>query len=174
MGGLIGREDVNRLDWDVLLLIAGGLALGFGLEATGLDKRVAGLLSGVTGMGLMLVLMGLTLGLSTFLSKTAVANMLLPIGLAAAVTADGVALDGFTDQHAAQCDGLCDGTYSLARYACHGCDNRSFGHRVASGRVGVAKLDAIGRGARPLIRDVKSGCWVIMPSPGVSECSTTT
>ena len=100
-------------------------------------------------MVLMLVLMGLTLGLSTFLSNTAVANLLLPIGLAAAVTTDGVTCDGFTDQHAAPCDGLCDGTYSLARYAFHGCDSPFFGHRVTSGRACAARLDAIGRGARP-------------------------
>lgn len=91
MGGLIERTDVNRLDWDMLLLIAGGLALGFGLSVTGLDQQMVGLLPAVSGVALMLVLMALTLALSTFLSNTAVANLILPIGLAAAVATGGKA-----------------------------------------------------------------------------------
>ncbi len=87
--GLIDRTDVNRLDWDVLLLIAGGLALGYGLESTALDERVVAALPAARGFGLVLVMMGLTLTLSTFLSNTAVANLLLPVGLAAALAVGG-------------------------------------------------------------------------------------
>ncbi len=84
--GVIDRRDINGIDWDVLLLIAGGLALGFGLDRTGLDERLTPLLpSGSGALVLFAVLVLLTLVLGTFLSNTAVANLLLPIGLAAAV-----------------------------------------------------------------------------------------
>ncbi len=83
--GVIERADLNGISWDVLVLIAGGLALGFGLERTGLDLRLTDLLPGGGGAYLLFAaLILLTLGLGTFLSNTAVANLLLPIGLAAA------------------------------------------------------------------------------------------
>lgn len=89
MTDVINRADVNRLDWDVLLLIGGGLALGYGLQITGLDGRIVTLLPSAEGFGLVLILMTLTLVLSNFLSNTAVANLLLPVGLAAALAVEG-------------------------------------------------------------------------------------
>lgn len=83
VGGIVTRDDVNRLDWDVLLLIAGGLALGYGLGATGLDSRIVAALPAGEGPVLIATLAVLTLALSTFLSNSAIANLLLPVGLAA-------------------------------------------------------------------------------------------
>ncbi len=87
VAGVIGRLDINELDWDVLLLIAGGFALGWGMSVTQLDQRiVAWLPGGESGSGLLVTaLVVATLTLGTFLSNTAVANLLLPIGIAAAV-----------------------------------------------------------------------------------------
>lgn len=91
---LLDRNDVNRLNWDILLLIAGGLALGGGMEATGLAawmvERVP--LEGMGPTAVVAVLCGLTLAMSTLMSNTAVANLLMPIGLglAAAGTAAGL------------------------------------------------------------------------------------
>ncbi|GAB1489609.1 hypothetical protein MASR2M8_20620 [Opitutaceae bacterium] len=74
---------INGISWAVLVLIAGGLALG--LERTGLDLRLTDLLPGGGGAYLLFApLILLTLGLGTLLSNTAVANLPLPIGLAAA------------------------------------------------------------------------------------------
>ena len=88
--GLLTRRDVNGLDWDILLLIAGGIALGVGVQRTGLDRLlVAGLPSGGTLALVMLVLA--TLALSTFMSNTAAANLLLPIGVAVAGSAASAA-----------------------------------------------------------------------------------
>jgi len=89
--GFIDRADVNRLDWDVLLLIGGGLTLGFGLEATGLDERLARLLPAGGSPWLLAALVLATFGLGIFLSNTAVANLMLPIGLSAA-RAEGLAV----------------------------------------------------------------------------------
>lgn len=81
--GVIGAEDIRGLHWDVLLLIAGGLALGFGVADTGLAVWIVEKLPlGLIGSGLSLVLAYLTSVLSNFMSNTAAANLLVPIGLA--------------------------------------------------------------------------------------------
>lgn len=86
LGGFIQRDDINLLEWDVLILIAGGLALGYGVGFTGLDHRIVALLPSDGGVtGLVTVLLIATLALGTLLSNSAVANLLLPIALAAVV-----------------------------------------------------------------------------------------
>jgi len=84
--GLLGRKDYNSLEWHILTLIAGGIALGVGMTMTGLDKMLIELLpvEGETVFGSLLVL---TVLLSTFMSNTAAANLLLPIGISFAVSA---------------------------------------------------------------------------------------
>jgi sodium-dependent dicarboxylate transporter 2/3/5 len=62
--GLLGREDLNSLEWNVLILIAGGIALGSGMKQVGLDDQLV------------------TLLLGNFMSHTAAANLVLPIGVA--------------------------------------------------------------------------------------------
>jgi sodium-dependent dicarboxylate transporter 2/3/5 len=42
--GLISKKDVNSLEWNILLLIAGGIALGTGMTLTGLDQILVGIL----------------------------------------------------------------------------------------------------------------------------------
>jgi solute carrier family 13 (sodium-dependent dicarboxylate transporter), member 2/3/5 len=91
VGGFVSQKDINRLEWDVLILIAGGLALGYGLSVTGLDSRIVAILpSGAVGMGLIATLVIATFVLSTLISNSAVANLILPIGLAAAYGQPGV------------------------------------------------------------------------------------
>jgi solute carrier family 13 (sodium-dependent dicarboxylate transporter), member 2/3/5 len=79
-------DDLNRIDWSVLVLIAGGISLGAGLTLSGLDRIVAGWLPvGAGGLGGLVALLVLAaLALSTFMSNTAAANLLLPIGMSAA------------------------------------------------------------------------------------------
>ncbi|MGD9951875.1 MAG: DASS family sodium-coupled anion symporter [Burkholderiales bacterium] len=88
-------EDLNRIDWSVLLLIAGGISLGAGLTRSGLDHVVAGWLpTGGVGLGGLVALMVLAaLALSTFMSNTAAANLLLPIGISAATAMGAGARD---------------------------------------------------------------------------------
>lgn len=83
--GSFSREDVNSLDWDVLILIAGGLTLGYSLQATGLDGRLASLVpAGSSDLARVIVLAAATLGLGTFFSNTAIASMLMPVAMIAA------------------------------------------------------------------------------------------
>jgi sodium-dependent dicarboxylate transporter 2/3/5 len=88
--GLIGRKDFNSLEWHILILIAGGIALGVGLRETGLDAAVTGVLPG-EGRAAVIALVVATMLFSTFMSNTAAANLLLPIGVSLAV---GVAGEG--------------------------------------------------------------------------------
>jgi solute carrier family 13 (sodium-dependent dicarboxylate transporter), member 2/3/5 len=86
--GVLGREDFNTLQWHILVLIAGGIALGVGMQATGLDDLIVR----VVPVSPVLVLLPLTLAtlvLSTVMSNTAAANLLLPVGVALAATGAG-------------------------------------------------------------------------------------
>ncbi|MBL1216877.1 MAG: DASS family sodium-coupled anion symporter [Planctomycetes bacterium] len=91
---LVDRNDINNLDWDILLLMAGGLALGAGMSATGLAEWMVESvpLDSLGQSGMVVVLCGATMLMSTFMSNTAVANLLMPIalGLAAVGAADAV------------------------------------------------------------------------------------
>jgi solute carrier family 13 (sodium-dependent dicarboxylate transporter), member 2/3/5 len=89
--GLLNRDDINNLEWNVLILIAGGISLGAGMQWTGLGPELAGWLTGNGGAGGLWLLWGIlvvTMLLSNFMSNTAAANLLLPVGTAA-VAAQG-------------------------------------------------------------------------------------
>ncbi|MDP3071262.1 MAG: DASS family sodium-coupled anion symporter [Opitutaceae bacterium] len=87
--GIFTREDLGRLEWHILILIAGGISLGTGLQLTGLDRIAVSWLpaSGGSGLWLLAGLVLATMVVGSFMSNTAAANLLLPIGLSAAVTA---------------------------------------------------------------------------------------
>jgi sodium-dependent dicarboxylate transporter 2/3/5 len=87
--GVFTREDLGRLEWRILILIAGGISLGSGMQLTGLDQMIAGILP-VSGAGGLVLLGTLVLGtfvVGTFMSNTAAANLFLPIGISAAALA---------------------------------------------------------------------------------------
>jgi sodium-dependent dicarboxylate transporter 2/3/5 len=78
--GLINREDINSLEWSILLLIAGGIALGLGMTVTGLDKIIVSALKADSFWLVPLMIFGMIL-LSNFMSNTAAANLIIPIGI---------------------------------------------------------------------------------------------
>lgn len=91
--GLLDRRDVNSLEWNILILIAGGVALGVGMQQTGLDQALVAAVP--VGGGLLLgALVLTTLLLSTFMSNTAAANLLLPIGISFAAATGAAAGPG--------------------------------------------------------------------------------
>lgn len=83
--GLLNKNDINSLEWNILLLIAGGIALGRGISATGLDLWLVDQLPDESPYMLTLLVL-MTLLLSTFISNTATANLLIPIGISIAVS----------------------------------------------------------------------------------------
>lgn len=84
VGGIVGEQDMRRLPWEVLVLVAGGLSLGVGVSETGLG---AWLVSGLPAdrlpaAGVALGLAIPTALLSNFMSNTAAAAVVLPMALA--------------------------------------------------------------------------------------------
>lgn len=78
--GLLDRKDLNSLDWDVLVLMWGGLALGKGMAVSGLTKYIVALpLFDQNGLILVAIFCVVGVVLSTFMSNTATANLLIPI-----------------------------------------------------------------------------------------------
>jgi len=78
---IITVEDLRRISWDVLWLVAGGIALGMGLEKSGAAKHLVDSISFAAFSPHMVVVMAtlLTITMASFMSNTATANLLLPI-----------------------------------------------------------------------------------------------
>lgn len=79
--GIINKEDLKKISWDVLWLVSGGIALGLALDKTGLAKLVVGSIP-FDSFSPYIVLLGaaaLCLLMANFMSHTATANLLMPI-----------------------------------------------------------------------------------------------
>ena len=87
MIGVIRAQDIRGLNWEVLLLLAGGLSLGVGIENSGLADWMGRQLNAVSLPSWLLVLTISSVAalVSNLMSNTAAANILLPVGLAAAL-----------------------------------------------------------------------------------------
>lgn len=80
---VLDRKDVDSIDWNILLLMWGGLALGAGMEGSGLVAYVMDLpIAEASGFMLALIIVLLSVGLSTFMSNTAAAGLIIPMALA--------------------------------------------------------------------------------------------
>ena len=92
--GVITRADLEEINWSVIWMVAGGFALGYGLNASGLAAlAVESIPFGEFSPLLILVLSGLICYLlSNFISNSATAALLMPI-LAVVCAAMGDKLD---------------------------------------------------------------------------------
>ncbi len=92
--GVMNSDDLKRLNWHVLWLVGGGIALGSGVASTGLDDWLVGLIKwGAMPSLILLMAMALfALVLSTLISHSAAANLMIPIGVSVA-TAAAVSVD---------------------------------------------------------------------------------
>lgn len=81
--GVMTGDDLKALDWPVLWLVAGGIAMGAGVGTSGLDKWIIGSISWSTiPVVLLLLVMALVgFGMSNVISHSAAANLLLPLGI---------------------------------------------------------------------------------------------
>ncbi|MEL6890695.1 MAG: DASS family sodium-coupled anion symporter, partial [Actinomycetota bacterium] len=86
---VVGVDDLRRLDWHVLWLVGGGIALGNGVASSGLDAWFVGLLDwgSLPSLGILVGLAVLGLGLSTVISNSATANLVVPIGVGLSTSA---------------------------------------------------------------------------------------
>lgn len=80
---VIEKEDIRKLPWEVLWLIAGGIALGISMKTTGLAEW---LVSGISWdqfsyLVLLTVFGAVALVMSNFLSNTVTASLLIPLAI---------------------------------------------------------------------------------------------
>jgi len=79
--GIINKEDLKKISWDVLWLVSGGIALGLALDKTGLARLMVHSIP-FDAFSPYVVLFGaafLCLLMANFMSHTATANLLMPI-----------------------------------------------------------------------------------------------
>ncbi len=93
VSGILNAEDIKRLSWDVLWLIAGGIALGMAMEKTGLSVHLIESIPFAQFDPLLIIFMatGIAALMATFMSNTATANLVLPV-----MAALGANLDSLT------------------------------------------------------------------------------
>ncbi len=87
MFGIIGREDLKKIEWHVLILVAGGLTLGVAMKHSGLSDLLVGYVTllKVSPSMLLVVFCFFAIVISNFMSNTAAANLLIPIVTSLAV-----------------------------------------------------------------------------------------
>lgn len=91
--GIINKEDLKKISWDVLWLVSGGIALGLAMESSGLAKHLVSSIP-FENYSPHLIIGGaafLTLILANFMSHTASANLLMPILAALGTSVDSLA-----------------------------------------------------------------------------------
>ncbi|MEA3431758.1 MAG: DASS family sodium-coupled anion symporter [candidate division WOR-3 bacterium] len=94
-GGFIDRDDFRSLGWDILILMGGGLSLGVAMQQSGLAEwmverlNVGGLASPIL---LMLIFSSITVVMTTFISNTSTAALVLPIAITIGAAPSALAL----------------------------------------------------------------------------------
>lgn len=97
--GVFEKKDLAKIDWDVLWLVAGGFALGVGINQTHLAELLVNTIP-FNNWSALVVILGsglLCIVMSTFMSNSATAALLIPIlgVVAGAMSGEGGALIPF-------------------------------------------------------------------------------
>ena len=81
MFSIVNSDDVRKLPWDTLMLVAGGLSLGLAIQQSGLTKHFVAIFNQVQlpGMVLVAIFAIATVLFSNFMSNTATVTILIPI-----------------------------------------------------------------------------------------------
>ncbi|WP_104400352.1 SLC13 family permease [Vibrio penaeicida] len=82
--GIMGKAELKQINWDVLWLVAGGIAIGIGLDNTGLASALAHAIDyeSLSPIAVVLTLSVVCWLMANFMSNTATANLLMPIAAA--------------------------------------------------------------------------------------------
>lgn len=93
--GVVTKEEIRKLPWEVLWLVAGGISLGISMKSTGLAEWIVGSIewSAFGAITLLVVFSTVSVLMSNFLSNTVTATLLIP--LAVSLATSGVAGEGF-------------------------------------------------------------------------------
>ncbi|STQ77160.1 SLC13 family permease [Grimontia hollisae] len=94
--GIMGKEEIKQINWDVLWLVAGGIAIGLALDKTGLAAALAHAVDydALTPLSVVLTLSVICWLMANFMSNTATANLLMPIAAAVAMSMESLAAVG--------------------------------------------------------------------------------
>lgn len=80
--GLLNARDFKALPWDVLFMVAGGICLGVGLKKSGLTREIVSVIPmDMSFLWVLIAFACLTAIMTTFMSNTATANLLIPIAI---------------------------------------------------------------------------------------------
>ncbi len=97
--GALEKRDVDSIDWNVLILMWGGLSLGTAMQANGVIDVISALpFAQLSGVVLTVSIVVLAVLMSTFMSNTATANVLVPMVIAIGLAAPVAAGDTITGQ----------------------------------------------------------------------------
>ncbi|MBF4257928.1 SLC13/DASS family transporter [Vibrio anguillarum] len=94
--GIMGKEELKQINWDVLWLVAGGIAIGIGLDKTGLASALAHAIdySSLSPTSVVITLSLVCWIMANFMSNTATANLLMPIAAAIGTSMESLASIG--------------------------------------------------------------------------------
>ncbi len=94
--GVVSKDDIRKLPWEVLWLVAGGISLGISMKSTGLAEWIVTSIDWSSFGTLMLILVfsAVAILMSNFLSNTVTATLLIP--LAVSLATSGIAGEGFS------------------------------------------------------------------------------
>ncbi|CAM4043475.1 SLC13 family permease [Vibrio neonatus] len=82
--GIMGKTEIKQINWDVLWLVAGGIAIGLALDKTGLASALAHSIDyqSLSPVAVVITLSIICWLMANFMSNTATANLLMPIAAA--------------------------------------------------------------------------------------------
>ena len=81
--GILDREEIRSLPWEVLWLVAGGISLGISMESTGLAAWIINSIdwSVFSAISLVIAFSAVAIIMSNFLSNTVTATLLVPLAI---------------------------------------------------------------------------------------------
>jgi len=92
--GLLKEDDFGRIGWDTLILMGGGLSLGMSIEKSGLSSWFVSQInfSALPNILLLVGIILITIILTSFISNTSAAAILLPVAVSMSSKPVGLAL----------------------------------------------------------------------------------
>ncbi len=94
--GIMGKPELKQINWDVLWLVAGGIAIGIGLDKTGLASALAHAIDyeSLSPFAVVITLSIVCWLMANFMSNTATANLLMPIAAAIGASMESLSAIG--------------------------------------------------------------------------------
>lgn len=77
----LGKEDLNGIGWDILILVGGGIALGTAMQETGLSSWLVSQIrpGDINSIWIIVIFTSVSLLFTTFMSNSATANLIIPL-----------------------------------------------------------------------------------------------